>query len=129
MNNSFEKFDTRTRSNEGVQIFLKDAEDKPTLSWIRVLGIDADAFQLANRAMRANVLLYLEEKGLEVKKTPEYLDFTLQEQRKLNASLVTEWSFDEPCTPENVIKLLTVAPYIATQIDETASKRSQFVKL
>lgn len=124
---SFRALNTRSKSNEGIKVSLKDTDDKPTEDWLRVRGIDSDVFQHENRRMRANVLGYLEKHGLAAKDTPEYVDFTLSEQRKLQACLVSEWSFEEPCTSENVNALFLDAPYIAAQVDEAASKRSQFV--
>ena len=126
---SFKKLNTRNGSNAGTRVLLQDPDGKPTQDWIHVLGMDSDIFQRATRRMRINIMAYLEEKGLESKATDEYAEFTAVEQRKLQASLVTSWSFDEPCTAENVIELLTNAPYIGTQLDDAASKRSQFASV
>ena len=42
------------------------------------------------------------------------------------AALVADWSFDEECTHENIIKLLTEAPQIANAINIFAARRKDF---
>jgi preprotein translocase subunit SecB len=42
------------------------------------------------------------------------------------AVLVKDWSFANPCTPENVKKLLRNAPHVYQLVDETAGKRELF---
>lgn len=127
--NSFTKYNTLDGANEGARLDLLDADGKHTEDWLHILGTDSQAFQIANRNMRRKLFAFIEEKGEKVKLTDAYAEFTLAEQRYLQAVLVKGWSFDEPCTPENVVSLLTLAPYVGEQIDEFSSKRSRFVKV
>jgi hypothetical protein len=124
---SFRKYGTLAQANAGAVMKVNGPDGKETEDWMKVRGIDSDAFQKANRDMRRDIFSYLEEKGTDVKGTDEYLKFTFDAQRKLQASLVMDWSFEEPCTVDNVVELFTQAPYIAEQVDSFASKRSRFV--
>ena len=108
---------------------INDASGKPTTDWITVLGSDSDAFQRASKRMRVETLAFLEIKGEGVRGTDEHADFVIAQSRVMRASLVKAWSFDEPCTPENVLELFKHAPYIAEQVDEFGSKRATFVKV
>ena len=51
-----------------------------------------------------------------------------QQQKEMQASLVSAWSFEEPCEQANVLELFKCAPYVAEQVEAHASKRGQFVK-
>lgn len=123
---SFRRYNTLEGANRGAQMIIKGLDGKDTEDWIKVRGIDSDAFQKASRAMRREILAYLEDKGDGARVSDEYLRFTFDQQRKLQASIVMEWSFDEPCTEENVIELFKSAPYIAEQVDAFSSKRERF---
>lgn len=41
-------------------------------------------------------------------------------------SLIADWSFEEPCTPEAVREFLINAPQIADAVDSAAADRSRF---
>lgn len=125
---SYKKLHILEQANEGIRLALKGPSGDLTEDWITVRGIDSDVFQHANKNMRRKLLGYLEEKGLSAKDSPEYVDMMIQQTRELQASLVVAWSFDEPCTNENILELFTNAPYIAEQVDLHASKRELFVK-
>lgn len=127
--NSFIKYSTVDLSNEGVQMFIKDASGKVTTDWITVLGVDSDAFQTASLKMRGAMLRYFEEKGDTEKDDEAHSKLVAENKRRMEISCVKAWSFDEPCTPENVADFFRHAPYIATQVDEHASKRALFVKV
>lgn len=124
---SFKKLYTLEGSNAGAVLNLKDVRGQETGDWIKVRGHDSEDFQRANRRMRRELLQYLEKKGATAKATDEYLDFTSGQQRELQASLVMEWSFEEPCTKENVLELFKNAPDVAEQVDAFSGKRERFV--
>lgn len=129
VSNSFTKFSTLEGANAGVKMLVKDANGKETTEWVTVLGSDSEQFQRASKRMRVDTLAFLELKGDSVRGTDEHADFVITQSRLMRASLVKAWSFDEPCTPENVLEMFKHAPYIAEQIDETGSKRALFVKV
>lgn len=126
--NSFTKYNSVDGANQGARLPILDADRKATDDWLHVLGTDSTAYQTARANMRRRVFAYIEEKGEAIKTTDDYSKFTAEEQHKLQAVLITGWSFEEPCNPANVLQLLTVAPYISEQVDEFAAKRSRFVK-
>lgn len=124
---SFKSYNTLAAANAGLQMSIKGPDGKETEDWIKVRGIDSEAFQQASRTMRREVMLYLEDKGSQSRVTEEYLKFTSDQQLKMQAALVLEWSFEEPCTVDNVVELFKSAPYIAEQVDAFSSKRERFV--
>lgn len=121
---------TREGANLGAVLNLTDDNGKETGDWIKCRGIDSDAFQRQNRIMRRDLLAYQEKAGgiEKCRASEEYQDYVREQTVKLRASLVMEWSFDEPCTPENVALLFTEAPGIAEEVDQFAGKRGKFVK-
>lgn len=127
--NSFTKYNTLDGANAGARMPIIDPEGKTTQDWLHVLGTDSTPFQVANRQMRRRIFSFIETKDEKFKDTDEYVQFSLTEQRRLQASLVTAWSFDEPCNPENVLVFLSQAPGVSEQVEEFASKRSRFVKV
>ncbi len=119
---TMEAFFTRQRANEGIEFPLDYPDGTPSPHRIRIRGIDSDAFKLAkaDSARRLMELMANREKA----KIDE-VDHD-QEQRKLLSTLVIGWTFNEPCTPENVVKLLREAPQLAEQIDRIAGRRHHF---
>lgn len=126
--NSFTSLNSIDGANAGARMTIVDVEGNPTSNWLHVLGMDSQSYQKARRIMRRNIFSVIETKGEEHKKTDEYSEFSIKEQLRLQASLVTEWSFDEKCTIDNLVALFTQAPYVGEQVDEFVSKRSRFAK-
>jgi hypothetical protein len=115
-------FHTRTKANEGHKIPLYSADGQLTAHWLRVRGVDSDAFRKAQTRQTRRVA---EIAAL----TPEaredaIMDATLEMQ----AALVAEWSFDMECTHDNVKTFLRDAPQIAAEVDKFASRRTFFFK-
>lgn len=48
---------------------------------------------------------------------------------EMRAALISEWSFDMPCTVENISNFLREAPQIADEVDKFASRRAFFFRL
>lgn len=121
-------FHTLAGSNKGRRLTLDGPDGKPTTAWIDVRGIDSEVFQLANNTQRRAMVEYLEQHGdtPKIRETPEFVAWVAEQQRKLRASLVIAWSFEEPCTEANVLELFKNAPDVAQQVDIFASKRGQF---
>ena len=76
------------------------------------------------------MIRFLPEKGDadKARDSDEFNKFTEEGRLKLQAALIVDWSFEEPCTEDNKLELLREAPYIAKQVDEFAGKRSNFIK-
>lgn len=92
---------------------------------ITVLGSDSEAFRTAMAIARREEIDAIGELDSKIK--PELLAHKQSEIRnKLISSLVVGWTFDEPCTKENVISLFKNAPYVLEQVDSFASKRINF---
>ena len=128
MSNSFKKYDTRSASNTGVQLFVIGPDGKITTDWLTVRGLDSDAFQAAAAEMRRALLQYISDNGGHKAATekPEYKQVVKQQELRMKASLVGGWSFEEECTVDNVIALFECAPYIGAQVDDESGKRERF---
>jgi len=117
-----EDFMTREKANAGHKIPLYAADGRLTAHWLRVRGVDSDAFQRARTRQTRRVA---EIAGLDdVDREEAIADATVEMQ----AALVAEWSFEMPCTPANVKKFLREAPQIAAEVDKFASRRTLFFK-
>lgn len=127
---SFKKLQTRESANNGASLIVLDAEGNDSGERITVFGVDSDAFRKAERRHRRKLLSFLDGKAGDKKLTesPEYVSFVEKAETELQAALIKDWTFEEPCTEENKLQLLQEAPYIARQVDEFAGKRSNFVK-
>ena len=116
---SIEAAFTRPSADRGVLMEVI-APDGTKLGTITVRGSDSEAFESALwRKSRANARIM----GLPEAERPEA---RREAELQLIASLVADWDFAEPCTQENIVRLLINAPYIYNQIDETAGKRVLF---
>lgn len=124
---SFTQLFTRDKANAGARMDLLDDNDKPTGHWLLVRGVDSDEFQKASAAFRAAGISYLEQNGQGAIGTPAYEQFKADRLRELHAAYIAGWSFEEECTPANILKLLTEAPYITKLVDVFGSKKSPFV--
>jgi len=92
----------------------------PTGESLTIYGMDSDAFRQAKAESEARLaaLIQARASGVFAKADP------LEERLTLVASLVKEWSFPEPCTPENVKEFLRKAPQLVNLIDTFAADRS-----
>lgn len=121
MKPSIQSLFTRPQANEGIKLELKLPDGKPAGTTLTVLGTDSDVFRRERVARsRENArILTLPEGARDV----AHRDADV----RLLATLVTAWDFEEECTPDNVARLLTEAPYIREQIDEAAANRALFL--
>jgi hypothetical protein len=117
-----DEFHTRAKANEGHKIPLYAADGRLTAHWLRVRGVDSDAFRKAQtrQTRRTSEIAALDPEARE----DAIIDATLEMQ----ASLVAEWSFDMECTHDNVKAFLRDAPQIAAEVDKFASRRTFFFK-
>lgn len=119
---SFKDQFTRELHNEGVRLPLYDPEWKESGEWLQVLGVDSDAFEAAKAKINAQRLAESDDKA-KTEKASE-----AQRTRRLLSVLVCGWSFDEPCTRENVIELFQQAPHIADQVNQAASRVAYWIR-
>jgi hypothetical protein len=114
-------FFTRGKANEGLQLPLYTPSGRKSEHWVRILGVDSDAFRAANAESQRDAfrIAQMEDKS-------ERALAILESKRRLVASLVVAWSFDKPCTVDAVAEFFTQAPQIMDAIDLAASKRALF---
>ena len=118
---SVKGFRTRDKSNEGVKIPLVNP-GTGEVEWIKILGADSDIFRQANLASL--------RKALDISALPEEerKEATEKERFELMATLVIEWSFDEPCVHDEIVNVLKNAPMIADIVNTKAGTRSLFLE-
>lgn len=122
-------FFTRARANVGIRLPLYDPyTGQETEHWIHILGRDSDTFRRAEADSKRRLVEAV--KGVDPGNKAA-IDSALEkasddETLALLASLVSEWSFDAPCTLEAVKEFLREAPQIADAIDRAAVKRHLF---
>lgn len=120
-----QKFHTRAVANEGIELPLEYPDGTLSPHKLRVRGVDSDAFRIAETDSKRRVM----EAAQLFAKDPELQSKMRRDERhRLLAALVASWTFDEPCTIENVIAFLAEAPQIADQLDRVATRRSLFFK-
>lgn len=119
-----QQFFTRDKANEGIIIPLfHPGTSQKTEHWIKVRGIDSDAYQEAFAKSRRDI-----QRAITSKNPSEELEKIDKQDATLSllAALVIEWSSKSPCTTENVKALFKQAPQIADAVSELAGRRSLF---
>jgi hypothetical protein len=118
------RFHTRQPGNEGARVALYDpVTGEDTGDWITIRSTDSDAYHLANtKAMRS--LPEIQAMKDEEARVAAVRDVSFD----IVTALVADWSFDEPCTTENVKQFLQEAPQIKATIDKLAGDRALFIK-
>ena len=120
-----EDFYTRDKANEGQRLPLRTPDGQPTDHWLQVRHVWSDAFQSAEEASMREIqerIVALGDKAADADIAKAKREGT----NRLLASLVSEWSFDEPCTPDAVAAFLDKAPQIAEQINRFAADAKRF---
>lgn len=118
---SMEAFFTRAKANEGEVFPLHLRSGEKTDQWLRLLGVDSDAY-LEARAEGQRRLLDEMNLKTEHEKNQAYV----AKERRQYGALVSGWSFPQPCTPENVSAFLTEAPHILASIKHYVLVREGF---
>jgi hypothetical protein len=122
-NTGMEEFFTRDVNNEGIQVPLFRPDGTKSDHWIKIAG------QYSDRFIKARSSLMRQASTIAKIDNPEERETAIYENGlKLTASLVLDWSFEKPCTPENVVDFLRQAPQIANAIDGVASQQVLFLK-
>jgi hypothetical protein len=129
-------FFSREKANSGVLLRLRTLTGEPTGAWLRVVGVDSDIFRLEKVASQRRVVEIMKAFSTESKdqellaeldgKRKEALE---EEERRLSASLVSEWNLPNPFSVEAVMRLFKEAPHIYSAVDELAFKRERFFGL
>jgi len=114
-------FFTRGVANEGVQLPLYLPTGEKSEHWVRVLGVDSDAFRNAEAESRRDAF-----RIAQIEDLADRAKAIADSKRRLVASLVVAWSFDRPCNVDEVEAFFREAPQIMDAIDLAASKRALF---
>jgi hypothetical protein len=114
------EFFTRSAANEGIELPLWLPDGTKSEHWIRIRGVDSDAFRAAearwNRALSRIAIMDEEQQAAEMDRA----------RLDLLCALVLSWSFEQECTEANVREFLIEAPQIADAINKTAGQRALF---
>lgn len=111
--NSHERFFTLSQANTGKILKLKELDGSDSPDWMRVAGVDSDLYEDRATAEREHLM----SDDVKVLK-----GCTM----RLYASLVLEWSFDLPCTFENVLEVFKQAPNLRRQVIRFVDDRKDF---
>ena len=114
-------FHTRSQANEGIQVFLSLPDGTPSEHWLRIRGVDSDVYRREDGKARRKAMEIAQEKDED--KREEMIDDT---RLAVQASLVSEWSFSEPCSLSAVKAFLREAPQVAELVDRTSFQRALF---
>lgn len=117
-----QEFFTKRAAEEGLKIPLFKPDGSPSEHWLLILGIDSDTFKKAEFESKQQLVTISKLDGEERFTAMRMLE------RKCVASLIIGWSFDQPCTPENVLAFLIEAPQIESMVNKLAAQRSLFFK-
>ena len=125
---SIKGFYTKPHHNTAIRIEIVAPDGSGKIEWLEILGVESDIFRQSKRD--SEIALYASLSGVtEPEKRLDIINKAKQDdQAKLLARLVTAWSFDEECTFDNVVDLLTNAPFIADSIDMKSSNIKAFIK-
>lgn len=106
---------TNEKAQRGKKISVTKADGTETGQWMIVRSVDSEAYETAIAEQR-EVLADEEATTDQIKDA----------MTRAYASLVADWSFDTPCTPENVFNLLKNAKYLREEIATVAGDRKRF---
>lgn len=118
MSNSFERFATLPKQEQGVKVPLKMIDGTKTDDWLLLLGTDSLPFKEGCETIKQQIIA----KG----KTDDTV--AEKEERKLSylTFLINDWSFSEECNFDNKLKMLKLCPDLADMIDSFSARRSNF---
>ena len=119
------KYEVRSRANMPQRVFLFDpATSEQTDDWLDIVSSLSDSFRHArDAALHAAGEMSAERDDAKRKEGMEAIKRTMQ------AALVVGWSFDKPCTPENVAAFLLEAPQVAMMAVAAADDNARFFKV
>jgi len=114
-------FFTRDKANDGIRLPLYKPDGTATEHWLMVRGVDSDAFREAetDSKRRAMQISQIKDEG-------ECNRAVMEEELRMVAALVIDWSFPAPCTRKEVIEFLRKAPQIEKAVQTVAGRRALF---
>lgn len=119
------KYQIRSRANTPQRIYLLDpATGEQTEDWLDIVSSLSDAFRSARDTAMQEAGAMSAERDDDKRK-----DGIESAKRTMQASLVTAWSFDKPCTPENVAEFLREAPQVAALVIRVADDNARFFRV
>jgi hypothetical protein len=114
---------TRETENAGIDFELTFPDGSKVPEKIRIVSSSSDRF-VAGRALRSQESARILSLPKDKQAPANY-----EADTALMASCVIGWEFAEECSPGNVRKLLTEAPWVREQVDRAiADKRLFFVR-
>ena len=119
------EFFTRGAANTGIKVPLRSLDGKETEHWLHVLGADSDAFRHAEHVAQRRVVRALAD--MPNASDAQRADLAREARVEALASLITGWSFEQPCDTHHKMELLREAPQIADMVDRLAVDRSLFI--
>ncbi|QDP52365.1 MAG: hypothetical protein Unbinned4162contig1001_65 [Prokaryotic dsDNA virus sp.] len=115
------EFFTRQKAEEGVSLPLQTPDGKDSEHKLTVRGVDSDVYRQAEFESK--------RKAAEIAQIEDLKDryaAMRDEQRRLVAVLIIDWTFEAECTMENKIEFLTNAPQIEDVVNRFAGTRQAF---
>lgn len=127
------EFYTRGKANEGIEVPLLKANGEKSNHWLRIRGVDSDAFREAELDARrhlAEIAAKEPEKEANKEERGNFRKHLLSESKKLDLvlvqSLIIGWSFEAEFNDSNCRSFLVEAPNIADRVNKIAGTRMLF---
>ncbi len=109
---------TRQHAEQSKPMEVTSMEGQRLGVFMQVLGSESTAFLQARREyMRRRLLKDSGKEGDDPILSSEF------EYAKMVAVLVTDWDFEDACTPENKLKLFYETPYLASMVENFAASQ------
>lgn len=119
---SFKKYNLNDKSGATQELAFTFPGEGPTGIVLHIRSQYSKEFREADsRATRQISSLTVSQNGAPI--DPELLDHI---ELGIFASLVAGWTFEEECTPENVIEFLAANPHTKDEINKLAARDSLF---
>lgn len=112
-------FHSRTLANQPRQFPLLLPDGTSTPHYFQVVFEYSDKFEAARREFRRMLTENAESKH-------PVADFASTKAAWLLSHAVVGWSFDEPCTQQDVEEFLTEAPHILKDLDDFVYNKARF---
>lgn len=117
---AMDAFKIRGRANEGRQLPLPALDGSDSGHWLRVRSQWSDAFRAARDEALQQAAQWTLLSDDERRAAME------ESVLAVRSTLVADWSFEEPCTPDNVRGFLKDAPQIAELVDKAGADDAAF---
>ncbi|MFV0549357.1 MAG: hypothetical protein ACK5M5_11665 [Limnobaculum xujianqingii] len=126
---SFHDLNIAAKANAGIEIPVvlpstDSSEGVPTGDMLTVLSVFSERFRKAETEGYRRI----RENARNVEDKEQKTDEAIYEEVALNsiAQLVSDWTYDEPCTPENVKEFLVANPHMYDLINRIAADHAVF---